>query len=1027
MKQALRSILIFLVLLLTSFAYGQKPESNKLLEIIPDEKEAHYRFENMRISKETGVPLALYHVNYTIKEKVYSPEEMARIYLSNNAALLQIDPQLDNIVHRITRETPGGYHVRFYQAEQGFPVYGSSIVVNIDRKQTVNLVMNSVKPGINLSNPHPGKTNTEALQIAQNYLSVDETPYLEKMETVAYYNAGESRLAHKILLGLTKTNRGEWEVLVDAHSGEIFRVFDQTLYRDGHEENVDGSGWVFDPDPLTSSGASYGGSFGDNNDGDTDELTAQLVQVTLPDITFDGTTYELTGPYAEIVDWDGPFKGTFSQDSSNWHFTRSNDAFEAANVYFHIDHSMRYINETLGFTLLPYQYSGGVQVDPHGWNGADNSSYSPGSGRLTFGEGGVDDAEDADVVLHELGHGLHDWLTAGGLSQVDGLSEGCGDYWASSYNRSKGFWTPSDPEYYWMFHWDGHNPFWGGRVINYSANYPSGLSGSIHTDGQMWASTLMSIYDEIGREATDLNFLEGLAMTNGSSSQEDAAQAFIQADLDLHGGANLTVIEFWFTQRGYDVTVPTPNIGHTPLSDTENVDGPYSVRANITAAFPLETVQLIYGTDESFTDTLDMVFEGENSYAADIPGTGSPANYNYYILAADSADLASTLPAGAPVNYYSFSTGADATPPVISHTAIAGVSLFSLPVDISAIVTDNIGVDSVWVEYQIEDNPLEAFTMDHSSGDVFTGTMNLDSNQVMIGDEISYRIWAVDLSSLQNTAVLPADTGFYTFIIQNVLTTTRVSQIPIPDDNPTGITDTFTVNVPEGQIIGDMDFIFKAQHSWVGDLIVEVTNPTGVTLRLIDRPGLPASQFGSSANDPDVILDDAAETSIEDISFGGNDPVIGTFRPSPDALSDLNGTEAGGTWSIMVSDNEGQDTGALQEWGFIFSLEAVTGIDDDSNLELPQAFQLHENYPNPFNPSTTLRYDLKESVNVQLMVYNILGQQVRTLVNGAQTAGRQSINWDGRDDLGRQVSSGIYIYRLLAGDFVQSRKMMLMK
>ena len=113
-----------------------------------------------------------------------------------------------------------------------------------------------------------------------------------------------------------------------------------------------------------------------------------------------------------------------------------------------------------------------MQVDPSGFNGADNSHYLSGSGRLAFGEGGVDDAEDADVIIHELGHGLHDWVTDGGLSQVNGLSEGTGDYAAGSYSRAIGFWSPSDAAYSWTFNWDGHNPFWDGRILNYSASYP---------------------------------------------------------------------------------------------------------------------------------------------------------------------------------------------------------------------------------------------------------------------------------------------------------------------------------------------------------------------------------------------------------------------------------------------------------------------------------------------------------------------------------------------------------------------------
>ncbi|MEJ2537644.1 MAG: hypothetical protein P8048_11445, partial [Calditrichia bacterium] len=186
----------------------------------------------------------------------------------------------------------------------------------------------------------------------------------------------------------------------------------------------------------------------------------------------------------------------------------------------------------------------------------DNSHYIPSTGQVAWGEGGVDDAEDPDVLLHELGHGIHDWITNGQLSQVDGLSEGCGDYWATSYNRSRGYWTPTDPQYNWVFHWDGHNEFWAGRITNYTATYPGGLVGVLHTDGQIWASTLMQIWDDIGRTATDENFLEALSMLNGGSNQQDAAQAFVQADVNLHGGANLTAIEHWFTLRGYNVTIP---------------------------------------------------------------------------------------------------------------------------------------------------------------------------------------------------------------------------------------------------------------------------------------------------------------------------------------------------------------------------------------------------------------------------------------------------------------------------------------
>ena len=331
---------------------------------------------------------------------------------------------------------------------------------------------------------------------------------------------------------------------------------------------------MFDPDPLSAAGVAYGGNYVDGNDATNAQLDAARSNVTLLDITFSGGMYSLVGPYAEVMDFESPNEGLFAQASNVFNFNRQQQGFEAVNVYYHVDHSMRYINETLGITLTPLVYSSGVRFDPHGLNGADNSYYLGGSNRIAFGEGCVDDAEDADVVIHELGHGIHDWITGGNLSQVNGLSEGCGDYWAQSYSRSLGQWSSGDPQYNYMFDWDGHNVCWGGRITNYGATYPGGLVGQVHTDGQMWASVLMEIYDIIGRTKTDAAFLEGLAMTGSSTNQQDAAIAVRQAAVDMvvagrYGFTctDVDVIEARFAARGY--TLPTVDCEALSIPDEE--------------------------------------------------------------------------------------------------------------------------------------------------------------------------------------------------------------------------------------------------------------------------------------------------------------------------------------------------------------------------------------------------------------------------------------------------------------------------
>lgn len=95
--------------------------------------------------------------------------------------------------------------------------------------------------------------------------------------------------------------------------------------------------------------------------------------------------------------------------------------------------------------------------------------------------------------------------------------------------------------------------------------------------------------------------------------------------------------------------------------------------------------------------------------------------------------------------------------------------------------------------------------------------------------------------------------------------------------------------------------------------------------------------------------------------------------------------------------------------------------------QVPTEFTLHSNYPNPFNPTTTIAYDLPQEAKVTVQVFNALGQMVRTLVSSEQKAGKYRLQWDSRSDAGNVVASGVYLYRIQAGSFVQTKKMLLVK
>jgi flagellar hook assembly protein FlgD len=94
---------------------------------------------------------------------------------------------------------------------------------------------------------------------------------------------------------------------------------------------------------------------------------------------------------------------------------------------------------------------------------------------------------------------------------------------------------------------------------------------------------------------------------------------------------------------------------------------------------------------------------------------------------------------------------------------------------------------------------------------------------------------------------------------------------------------------------------------------------------------------------------------------------------------------------------------------------------------LPESYVLYQNYPNPFNPITTLSYDLPEDALVNITIYDMMGRQVKTLINDQQTAGYRSVQWNGTNNIGQPVSAGLYLYTIQAGEFRQTKKMVLLK
>ncbi len=538
----------------------------------------------MKLKLHLVLALLLCTIYSGFSQVTSAKETAARNWIKANEKELGIAP-FHSFKLSFVRKGLAGETLRFQQMLNDVPVNQSEIVVNFNPSGELVYSSNSYDKTIENIATVPAVSKQAALNSSKEILKIDGGYEVAENNLVVAKVNNQTKLVYKVVTN-PANGKGSWEVLVDAQSGAVLSTKDVAIYHHTDKEKepkkptkeiagktetaataafVTGTAMVYLSDPLSFAHVAYGTTgYVDGNDANTTQLAAARTAVTLPEIDLTAGVYLLKSSYAEIKDFEAPTTSLFTQATNNFSFTRDNNAFEAVNVFYHLDKSMRYINETLGINCRPALNSGVVHFDPSGLNGADNSHYIPSADRLAFGEGCVDDAEDADVIWHELGHGLHDWMTNGSASSL--IGEGNGDYWAQSYSWSLNQWQPTDAAYHYMFSWDGHNTCWAGRITNYTGLYPADLTGAIHTDGQIWASALMRIWTSIGRTKTDKAFLEGLALTNSSTNQQNAAIAVRLAAINMnYPCADIAIMTDEFSAAGY--TMPTLALTMQALPD----------------------------------------------------------------------------------------------------------------------------------------------------------------------------------------------------------------------------------------------------------------------------------------------------------------------------------------------------------------------------------------------------------------------------------------------------------------------------
>jgi hypothetical protein len=221
--------------------------------------------------------------------------------------------------------------------------------------------------------------------------------------------------------------------------------------------------------------------------------------------------------------------------------------------------------------------------------------------------------------------------------------------------------------------------------------------------------------------------------------------------------------------------------------------------------------------------------------------------------------------------------------------------------------------------------------------------------------------------------------------------------------------DSVHVGLGLGCLVTDVDVrIDTVIHTWDSDLLFYLRKGT-VGVRIINQVG------GSGDNFIRTVLDDAAANPIT----SGVAPFTGTFRPS-NPLTPFNGQITDGYWRLHINDTVAGDSGFLRAWCVVVGFNCpIGGI---GTIEVPNHYILKQNYPNPFNPSTTIKFGIPRSEVVKLVVYDILGREVRTLVNEMKTSGTYEVTFDAS-----MLSSGVYFYKLETPSFSETKRMLLVK
>ena len=552
-------------------------------------------------------------------------------------------------------------------------------------------------------------------------------------------------------------------------------------------------------------------------------------------------------------------------------------------------------------------------------------------------------------------------------------------------------------------------------------NEPNATSKSVHN--VFWKDDLLYIsYYVYGTRILD--------MSDPSNPVEVGYYDFYPGDSGLYNGnwgtypytANGLIYSTDFSGDGFFV-MSYPFYGDIELeilNDTEdNISSiPLGVAIVESSNYSIDysTVKLHWGMNGTITDSAGMTADGNQYYGSLVPN-GENGSMNYYVSFETTTGDRVTQPYGAPIATFSFQIGTDTELPVIHYVSDINDQFYPNGVQVVNIeATDNIAVDSVYLFWQVG-NGVEQSVLCTQGINAAMYQGELTYSDVLPGTEITYWIKVIDVSSMGNS-----------------------------DES-----DPKHFSISDDYILGNFEKDLELNAWNLGTWGRQYVN-ADVGFALNDSPG---TSYEPNSENPCDLLEPINLTYFDQAYFtfnsgemfsngdfgyfqvkAGMDGAWSTelmvngfniMKPRYVNISDFINEDELYIRLLFTSDGADESRGwFVDDIHLVLNQEMpIVGIED--NPTVPSEIVLYNAYPNPFNPFTSIQYRLPNAGKIDLKIYDLMGREVRRLVNGFTSAGTQSVVWDAKDNLGNPVSSGVYIYRLTTESKMLSKKLILLK